>query len=148
MALRSRFKPHQFTSPNDPLNKDVTINDKLDSAQKNISSSHNTLMTKLSNNQFDLTKLKEEQQHDPTIRNILKRIHIHPNKHSFVLKDNLLYKLTTPSRHSKRRMEVIYVPSSMVKSLLHAYHDDPMTGAHFSFDRTYNEINIIIGGLT
>ena len=32
MALRSRFKQHQFTSANDPLNKDVTINDKLDSA--------------------------------------------------------------------------------------------------------------------
>ena len=37
-------------------------------------------------------------------------------------------------------MEVIYVPSSMVKSLLQACHDDPMTGAHFSFDRTYNKI--------
>ena len=140
MALRSRFKQHQSIPANDQLNKNVTINNKSDSAQKNISSSHSTFMTKLSNNQFDLTKLREEQQHDPTIRDILKRIHIHSNKHSFVLKDNLLYKLITPSRHSKRRMEVIYVPSSMVKSLLQACHDDPMTGAHFSFDRTYNKI--------
>ncbi|CAF1416217.1 unnamed protein product [Rotaria sordida] len=34
----------------------------------------------------------------------------------------------------------LYLPSSMINSLLKACHDDPLTGAHFSTDRMYYKI--------
>ena len=93
-----------------------------------------------SRNQFDQTKLKDEQDKDPDIQRIVNQIHNKTYHLSFALKNEFLHKLITPSNHSKRKMGVIYLPTSMIKSLLQACHDDPMTGAHFSFDRTYAKI--------
>ena len=84
--------------------------------------------------------MKEHQEQDPNIQRIIEQIHIPSNKLPFVLKNNLLHKLINSSRCSKRKMEVICLPSFMIKPLLDACHSDPMTGAHFSFDRTYNKI--------
>ena len=53
---------------------------------------------------------------------------------------NILHKLITPSNnHSQQKMEVIYLPTSIVKSLLQACHDDPMTGAPFLFRSNLRE---------
>ncbi|CAF4379641.1 unnamed protein product [Rotaria sp. Silwood2] len=140
MTLRSHSKQHNSITTNATIdNKIVTENQSNDESFVDFSSD-NSLPKKFSFNQFDLSKLKEEQEKDPIIQNIAKQIITTKNNVPFVVKNNIVYKLITPSRHSKRNIEVIYLPSSMIDSLLQACHDDPMSGAHFSFDRTYNKI--------
>ncbi|CAF4929438.1 unnamed protein product, partial [Rotaria sp. Silwood2] len=95
---------------------------------------------KFTSNYFDTNKLQQEQARDPNIQNIILQLQQKPNKLPFIFKDNLLRKLLTPSPHSKTKRDVIYLPSSMIKPLLYACHNDPMTGGHFSVDRTYNKI--------
>ena len=82
--------------------------------------------------------METEQQKDPRIRNTMQRLQNRTDNLPFVLKHNLVYKLIEPNRYSKKNVDAAYVPSSMIFSLLQACHDDPMTGAHFSFDRTYH----------
>ena len=48
--------------------------------------------------------------------------------------------MITLQEHSTHKLKVVYLPSSMVHSLLRACHDDPITGAHFSTDRVYYKI--------
>ncbi|CAF1423056.1 unnamed protein product [Rotaria sordida] len=95
---------------------------------------------KFSSNYFDSNKLQQEQARDPNIQNIIRRLQHKPNNSPFIFKDNLLRKIMTISPHSKIERDVIYLPSSMIKSLLYACHNDPMTGGHFSLDRTYHKI--------
>ncbi|CAF1624779.1 unnamed protein product [Rotaria magnacalcarata] len=140
MELRSHSNQHQKGRNIQTSNKEITTDNQLDIESDNQTTPNNSFTPKFSSNLFDLTKLSEEQHNDTTIRNIIENMRTYPNNFSFVLKNNLLHKLITPSRYSKRKLEVIYVPSSMLKSLLRACHDDPMTGAHFSLDRTYNKI--------
>ncbi|CAF1309686.1 unnamed protein product [Rotaria magnacalcarata] len=140
MELRSRSNQHQNSRNTQTPNKEITIDNQLDIESDNQTLSTNLFTPKFSSNLFDSTKLSEEQHNDTTIRNIIENIRTYPNNFSFVSKNNLLHKLITPSRNSKRILEVIYLPFSMLKSLLRACHDDPMTGAHFSLDRTYNII--------
>ncbi|CAF1458242.1 unnamed protein product [Rotaria sordida] len=140
MTLRSHSKQHNSIPTKATLdNKIVTENQSNDESLMEFSSD-TSLPKRFSFNQFDLSKLKEEQEKDPIIHGIAKQIHTNKNGVPFVFKNNIVYKLITPSRHSKRNIEVIYLPSSMIDSLLQACHDDPMSGAHFSFDRTYNKI--------
>ncbi|CAF4520551.1 unnamed protein product [Rotaria magnacalcarata] len=54
--------------------------------------------------------------------------------------NDILYKVLSNSKRSNEKCQVIYLPSSMIDSLLKACHDDPMTGAHFSTDRMYYKI--------
>ena len=91
-------------------------------------------------NYFDTSQLKEGQDRDPDIQNIIRRLHHKPNSLPFIFKDNLLRRLISPFPHCKTKSNVIYLPSSMIESLLYACHNDPMTGGHFSLDRTYNKI--------
>ncbi|CAF1580640.1 unnamed protein product, partial [Didymodactylos carnosus] len=98
------------------------------------------ILTNFSHNHFDVTRLKEEQSNDPEIQKIIHDNRIHSNQSSFIFKDNILYKLIQPSRNSKRKIHVVYLPTSMIKPLLYAIHNDPMSGGHFSIDRTYNKI--------
>ena len=91
-------------------------------------------------NNFDITKLKSEQQKDPLIQKYIIQIRSNPLNTPFLIKNDILYKLVTPFRLSKTKIEVIYLPISMVNSLLQACHDDPMSGGHFSIDRTYSKL--------
>ena len=135
MTLRSHTKqnqksaiPHTLDSNNvDKHTSDVPV-----------SSTH--VSKQISVNYFDLTQLQTEQKNDINIQKISQQISDHVPDLAFVIKNDIVYKLITPSRHSKRKISVIYLPSSMEKSLIQACHDDPMTGAHFSFERTYCKI--------
>ncbi|CAF0736468.1 unnamed protein product [Didymodactylos carnosus] len=84
--------------------------------------------------------LREQQDKDPDIQKIIQELHKNPKSSPFVLRDNILYKLVIPSRTSKTKIHVIYLPNLMIKPLLYATHNDPMTGGHFSTDRIYNKI--------
>ena len=140
MELRPRSNQHQHSRNIHTPNQEIVTDSQSDIESDKKVTPNNSFTSKFSSNLFDLNKLNEEQHNDPTIHNIIDNIRTSPNNFSFVMKNNLLHKLITPSRYSKRKLEVIYLPSSMLKSLLKACHDDPMTGAHFSFDRTYNKI--------
>jgi hypothetical protein len=95
---------------------------------------------KFSSNYFDFERLKDEQHKDPEIQKILCQLNLHPQRLSFLLQNGILYKLTTPSSLSKTKYKVPYVLSSMVNTLLHASHNDRMSGGHFSFERTYHKL--------
>ena len=67
-------------------------------------------------------------------------MNLESNKISFVFKDNIVYKLISLNKCSNKKIKVIYLPSSMINSLMRASHDDPMTGSHFATDRMYLEL--------
>ena len=91
-------------------------------------------------NRFDPSQIPSEQRLDPFLRGIIERIHTNPTNTSFVIKENLLHRIVSPATRSKQNSTVICLPSSMITSLLEAFHDDPLTGSHFSLDRTYHKI--------
>lgn len=93
-----------------------------------------------SQNVFDQSKLEDEQKKDSEIQTIVKQLKNGLHTLPFVLKHNIVYRKLKSPHHCKRKLDVVYVPSSMVSSLLQSCHDDPMTGAHFSFDRMYHKI--------
>ncbi|CAM4802461.1 unnamed protein product [Rotaria magnacalcarata] len=96
--------------------------------------------SKFSQNYFDVAKLQFEQDRDPKIQNIIKKLSTTSNHSSFILEDSKLYKVISYQNNSKRIIKALYLPSSMINSLLKACHDDPLTGAHFSTDRMYYKI--------
>jgi transposase InsO family protein len=87
---------------------------------------------------FDITKLKEQQQRDNRIQKIINDLKQNPNL-SFEFKDGILYKLLSNS-NDKLKRKLVYIPSSMIKSLLNSYHDNPLIGGHFAVRRTLNKI--------
>ncbi|CAM2719602.1 unnamed protein product [Rotaria socialis] len=79
---------------------------------------------------FDITQLQEHQNNDIRIQKIVNDFKHNPLI-SFELNDGILYKLQSSS-HGKVKRKLIYVPSSMIKSLLVSYHDNPFIGGHFA----------------
>ena len=96
--------------------------------------------SKFSSNYFNIERLKDEQRKDPEIQKIVCQLNLRPQNLSFVLQNDILYKLITNSSLSKTKYKVPYVPLSMVNALIHASHNDPVIGSHFSFERTYNKL--------
>ncbi|CAF2145949.1 unnamed protein product [Rotaria magnacalcarata] len=139
MMLRSRFKQHKSHTTTDTSNNKVINHDEEDNQSQQMPRVNKSFIRKFSHNEFDLTNLKQEQENDSIMQNIVKELHTRRDSIPFVIKNNIVYRLITTSRHSKRKIEVVDLPTSMVKSLIQACHDDPMTGAHFSFERTYNK---------
>ncbi|CAF2152736.1 unnamed protein product [Rotaria magnacalcarata] len=140
MSLRPRKHLQKPVSASTSVDDDVNTDNDLDSKNsKEFSQPHETIPN-FSHNYFDPNTLKDKQTEDPEIQQIVEQIKRKLHTLSFVFKDDVLYKLQTPSRNSKRKIKVIYLPSSMVPSLLNACHDDPMGGAHFGTDRVYLKI--------
>ena len=141
MVLRSRnnTKMCQKSSPSD---------DDENRFHKNLTSHSNThdqlvnkhITSTFSTNKFDIMKLKDEQQKDPFVQKYIAQSLSNPQHTSFIIKNDILYKLIIPFRLSKTKIEVIYLPISMVTPLLQACHDDPMSGGHFATDRTYSKL--------
>ncbi|CAF3544285.1 unnamed protein product [Rotaria sp. Silwood1] len=90
-------------------------------------------------NQFDIKQIKFEQEKDPIIQKKVKEIQQNPTRGSFVLHEGLLYKLMPMNLRNITKIRLIYIPSSMINSLLKAYHSDPL-GAHFGIRRTYYKL--------
>ena len=87
---------------------------------------------------FDITSLKEQQSTDVETQRIIHALRTSPNL-SFELNDGILYKLFSSSR-DHRKKKLIYIPASMVKSLLISFHDNPVIGGHFAVKRTLHKI--------
>ncbi|CAF1084746.1 unnamed protein product [Didymodactylos carnosus] len=92
--------------------------------------------TPFSRNQFDIKQLQEEQQKDPVIYKKLQEIEKDPHNKYYIIHGVFLFKLLL--RHRKQeKPQLIYLPSSLAKTLLQACHNDPIGGGHFSIQRTY-----------
>ena len=133
MVLRSHKKPEPFRTD---LHSDTH-------SDPPSSSNHPMRLPAIhtfSTNYFDSTKLMEAQQKDPFILRSIKELVSHCNTKSFIFRNDLLYKLVLPSRFSKTKIEVVCLPHSLIRPLLQATHDDPMSGAHFAIDRTYDKL--------
>ena len=140
MTLRPRKHKRKSVSATTFVDDDViTDNNSNNASSENIAETNRT-PPKFSNNYFDITKLKDEQLRYPRIQEIIVELRSKSNNLPFVFKNNILYKLIQPSNKAKRKLEVIYLPFSMVPTLIQACHDDPMTGGHFSTDRIYYKI--------
>ena len=87
---------------------------------------------------FDITQLKEYQMKDSKIEKIIQDLQSKPNP-SFEIKDEILYKHVV-NHHDKTEKQLIYVPSSVINSLISSYHDNPYVGGHFGIRRTLNKI--------
>jgi transposase InsO family protein len=87
---------------------------------------------------FDITTLKEHQQNDSRIQKIINDLKQHPNI-SFEYEDGILYKLLC-NRNAPIKRKLIYVPHSMINSLLFSYHDNPLIGGHFAVQRTLEKL--------
>ena len=139
MILRPRNKQ---TSP-DPkvvISNDITTPDDNSSTIISSRSPQKHAPRTISSNYFDSARLKDEQRNDPRIQEIVHRLRLPSPNLPFVLCDGVLCKLIAPSPRSKIKHPVPYVPSSMVKALLNASHNDPLSGGHFSFERIYKKI--------
>ena len=140
MMLRSRKKVRGLEKDSDEMENTSVVDNGFHNKITQNNSRNNQVLSKFSHNFFDTTKIKLEQDRDHNIQNIIKQLQSPSNRLPFVLKGGILYKLITLQEHSTHKLKVIYLPSSMVHSLLRACHDDPITGAHFSTDRVYYKI--------
>ena len=82
---------------------------------------------------FDISKIKEEQEADKLYHSKVVEIQANPNKVAYCLENGILYKNMNSGIFKKK---LLYIPPSMVKQLLIAYHDCSWAG-HFGFRRTY-----------
>ncbi|CAF1595174.1 unnamed protein product [Rotaria magnacalcarata] len=140
MTLRPRKKqPKLLDDSTGALHShdDVATSDLT--SKSNVSAS-SKIPAHFSTNYSDITHLKTEQDKDPFIQRILSNLHCKSYRLSFLQEDNILYKLVSIDRYSERKRKVIYLPSSMIASLLRSAHDDPMNGGHFSLARTYHKL--------
>ena len=93
MVLRSRSKNQNTTTTTTTVDNDDIIENQSDNITETSSSPSNSSAQKFSYNRFDLSKLKEEQENDSIIQNIVTKIHIRKNNLPFVVKNNIVYKL-------------------------------------------------------
>ncbi|CAF4939684.1 unnamed protein product, partial [Rotaria sp. Silwood1] len=83
--------------------------------------------------EFDVLAIGEAQKIDKLYQTKVLEIQANPIRHAYVLENGILYKLFNCGISTRK---LLYVPPTMVKQLLTAYHDAPWAG-HFGFHRTY-----------
>ena len=138
MTLRSRKiipPPDQVIEPEIEQSNPNSL-----SMSDNNHSPSTELLPQFSTNFFDISQIPIQQRNDPQIIRFIAQWKSNPQHSSFVLRNDTLYKLITPTTRSRKKLEVIYVPASMVPDLLKATHNDPTTGGHFSTERTYQKL--------
>jgi transposase InsO family protein len=87
---------------------------------------------------FALEKIKIGKDNDINIQHIISCIKSKKRMNNFILYNNVLFYLTARGKHETKR-KVQYIPSAMVKSVLEAFHDHPMSG-HFVVQRTLHKV--------
>ena len=109
------------------------------SSEHDNDSSSQPVLKSFSSSRFDVNQIKIEQTKDPIIRKKVEEIQRNPTHGSFILQDDVVYKLMPMHRRSITKTKVIYVPSTMIGALLEAYHSDPLSG-HFGTRRTFHKL--------
>ncbi|CAF1281573.1 unnamed protein product [Rotaria magnacalcarata] len=140
MTLRPRKNQVKYTDDSVLIQKDTSAYNRSDDVSNSKNIHRKKLSSSISRNFFDVTKLKAAQDQDIEIQNIIRNLSSAHHQASFVLEDNILYKIISFEKSSNQKFKVVYLPSSMIHSLLQACHDDPISGSHFSTDRMYYKI--------
>ncbi|CAF4576624.1 unnamed protein product, partial [Didymodactylos carnosus] len=97
----------------------------------------NKVSPETSSTDFDIKKLKMEQQQDTVILDKIKEIKQDPTTLSYEVVDGLLYKIA--SRKGTKNIKLPYLPQSMIPKVMAAYHDHPTSG-HFGIRRTWHKL--------
>jgi hypothetical protein len=97
MTLRPRQNKQTPVSATTYVDDDVIINNNSDAGHSKDISKNKRLPANFSHNYFDITKLKEEQQQDPQIQQVVQQLKSKSNNLPFTFKNNILYKLIKPS---------------------------------------------------
>jgi hypothetical protein len=84
---------------------------------------------------LDTIRIRAEQHHDTDIQTILQQHKLNPSS-DLVIKDGTLYKIVN---YRSGRLEVPFLPQSLIEETLFAFHDHPSAG-HFGRDRTFNKL--------
>lgn len=92
------------------------------------SSSQTTSPTRTPVSPIDLSRIRDEQQQDRIIQERINKL----DKHSLV-QDGILFRLR------KNKSKVPFLPASLIKEVLHIFHDH-ISAAHFGKNRTYTNI--------
>jgi len=119
---------------NVPVIQHEIVDSSLDGQQQ--TSSHSSLNDEPhqeEGDEFDISIIAEAQKADKLYQEKIREIKNNSSKCLYTLDDRILYKLLKLGLFVQK---LIYVPPSMLKKLLNAYHDAPWTG-HFGFRRTY-----------
>ena len=147
MVLRPRHRvppPSSSQDDEDTNNRVMPTDSNTDSFHMSDSPFPLEIITPPSPNAFNCADLKHAQDNDPDIQRIITQLNNSPTKStlhtSFVIKDHLLHKLVTLSCKARLKTAVPYLPTSMIKSLLTAMHDDPYQGGHFSTDKMFSKL--------
>ncbi|CAF4246300.1 unnamed protein product [Rotaria sp. Silwood2] len=140
MTLRPRKNQVKYFDDSVLIPKDTSAYNRSDDVSNSKNVYTKKLSSRISKTFLDVTKLKAAQDQDNAIQNIIRNLSSAHHHDSFVLEDNILYKIISCEKSSNQKLKVIYLPSSMIHSLLRACHDDPMSGSHFSTDRMYYKI--------
>ncbi|CAF3818057.1 unnamed protein product [Rotaria sp. Silwood1] len=85
---------------------------------------------------FSLSRIRTEQNTDLNIQNILQQIRNERRYSSFLIQDDILYKLV---RRDNTVLKLIYTPATLIPDLLTAYHDHPLS-SHFGIARTWSQL--------
>lgn len=86
---------------------------------------------------FDGSQIHNQQQSDPIIKPIYDRLREGKVLQSFTLHDDVVHHSVSRRRQHSRTLP--YVPSSMIPTLLYAYHDSP-TSDHLGVNKTWSKI--------
>ncbi|CAF3360121.1 unnamed protein product [Rotaria sp. Silwood2] len=140
MTLRPRKNQVKYIDDSVLIQKDTSAYNRSDDVSNSKNIHTKKLSSSISRNFFDVTKLKAAQDQDIEIQNIIRNLSSTHHQASFVLGDNILYKIIPFEKSSNQKLKVVYLPSSMIHSLLRACPDDPMSGSYFSTDRMYYKI--------
>ena len=101
------------------------------SAKENSSIDHQSLSQ--DGHGFDELVIKEAQQSDKFYQTKVVEIQVNPNKNTYALENGILHII---SNYGTYKRKLLYIPPTMVKQLLAAYHNAPWAG-HFDVSRTY-----------
>ena len=138
MQLRSRSKPIR-TTPSQPHTASSDVS-RSTSVEPLISPEPQSPYRNRTFNYFDPTQIELEQSNDIHIQQTIQHLKTNPTHSSFVMKNRILHKLIPLFARSKKKSTVIYLPSSLVRPLLLALHNDPLIGSHFSTERMLHKI--------
>ena len=82
---------------------------------------------------FSPSRIRSEQEQDRIIKTKLQQARAKQTRRSFLIQDNVLYKLI---RRGSSYIRAIYMPSTLISELLGAHYDHHLSG-HFSVHRTW-----------
>ena len=83
--------------------------------------------------EFDESLIEEAQKLDKFYQTKVLKIQANPTTSNYAIENGILYKI---SNYGSFKRKLLYIPPTMIKQLLTAYHNAPWAG-HFGVHRTY-----------